>query len=215
MTLKAFVTRLRRLARAVATRDPAGLDPALRLSVAHSLYSAFDALRCEDAPFDRAAFSARLHAVERLVAATLPGRGGRSRPAAERDPEAVVAELYSQCWAHYDDQAFLRTVDLFAERFTLNRVSLEFLRGAECLDAGCGSGRYTMAMARLGAARAVGVDISARAIREARQRWVRLALAGAVEFVRGSVIAMPSAWTRRFDFVCSNGVVHHTKDPAG
>ena len=32
------------------------------------------------------------------------------------------------------------------------------------------------------------------------------------EFVRGSVTDLPAAWTNRFDFVCSNGVVHHTPD---
>jgi len=215
-TSNAFVTRLRRLRQQLQRRDPAGTDAALRLTAAFSLYSEFDALRCEEAPLDRDAFAARLAIVEQLIAATPPaGRDDRRRPSADRDPEAVVAELYSQCWAHYDDAAFLRTVDLFADRFRLNGVSMDFLRGAECLDAGCGSGRYTIAMARLGAAHAVGIDISVRAIREARQRWQRLSLPGEVQFVEGSVIAMPREWSDRFDFVCSNGVVHHTKDPAG
>lgn len=215
-SLARFTARLRRLAQEVERRDPAGSDAALRVSVAFGLYSAFDALRCQDAPFDRDAFAGRLQAAERLVAAIPPaGRGRRARRLASGDPEAVVAELYSRCWAHYDDEAFLRTIDLFAERFRLNGVTLEFLRGAHCLDAGCGSGRYAMAMARLGAASAVGIDISERAIREARQRWQRLELPGRVEFVRGSVIAMPAAWSGRFDFICSNGVVHHTKDPEG
>ena len=213
-TLKQFVSRLKRVVSEVARIDSAGADAALRLSVSFSLYTEFDALRCQERPFDRAVFAGRVGAVERLLG-SYPRVAARKRSkSAARPTEAVVAELYSRCWSHYDDAAFRQTIELFEERFRLNRADLSFLKGADCLDAGCGSGRYTMAMAKLGARTSLGVDISERAVREAAQRSGRLGFGRSVQFVQGSVIDMPREWTGRFDFVCSNGVVHHTTNPA-
>ena len=73
-----------------------------------------------------------------------------------------MGELYSRCWANYDDTAFLETIALFEERFQLNRIDVGSIKGANCLDAGCGSGRYTFAMAKLGAKHSTGIDISER-----------------------------------------------------
>jgi SAM-dependent methyltransferase len=33
-----------------------------------------------------------------------------------------------------------------------------------------------------------------------------------VEFIQGSVLDLPPEWGARFDFVCSSGVIHHTRD---
>ena len=70
-----------------------------------------------------------------------------------------------------------------------------------------------MAMVEAGGSRAIGIDISERAILEAQARADRLGYAERTEFIRGSVTDLPVDWTNRFDFVCSNGVVHHTPDP--
>ena len=213
LTLAHFVSRLKRIVSKVAKLDAGGADHALRLTVSFSLYTQFDALRCQERSFDRPAFAERVSAVEHLLrvsprwAATTPSTRVR-RPA-----EEFVAELYSRCWSHYDDETFRETIGLFEERFRLNRVDLSFLRDADCLDAGCGSGRYTMAMARLGAKHAIGIDISERAVREAAQRSERLGFGRSVRFIQGSVIDMPREWAGKFGFVCSNGVVHHTTNP--
>lgn len=209
-----FAQSLALLKDAVQARDPDGVNLALRAALAHRLFLDHDNLRSQARPFDRPAFAARLEDAKRIVDRSEPvgplrGVSRVARPAYEE----YVADLYSRCWAKYDDAAFAQTVDFFEERFRLNDVSLASLRGAEALDAGCGSGRYTMAMAKAGAKRAVGVDISERAIREARQRADRLGYGSNVEFHRGSVIDLPAEWSGRFDFVCSNGVVHHTPDP--
>lgn len=212
MTLDDFVTELKTVAAAVERLDPGGVQACLRVTASFGLYASFDALRCQDRPFDRPAFIARIQSVQRLiqqsaVAAAPPARRLR------HSTEEFVADLYSRCWAHYDDAAFVETIGLFEERFRLNEVSIDFLRGAECLDAGCGSGRFTLAMAKLGARTAVGLDLSDRAVREAAERSRRLGWAEAVTFHQGSVIDMPDEWTRRFDFACSSGVLHHTLNP--
>jgi SAM-dependent methyltransferase len=213
LPLSAFTDQLAALADTIAHRDPEAVDYALRLAVAETLYLFHDGLRSEDRPFDRALFFARL-ADARTFAERLdpvraaPGVARAPRPAYE----TYVADLYSRCWAKYDDGQFARTVDMFQDRFRRNDVDID-LTGAQCLDAGCGSGRYTMAMANAGAAHALGVDLSARAVADAAARADRLGHGSRVSFVQGSVIDLPAEWTGRFDFVCSNGVVHHTPDP--
>lgn len=209
-----FAQSLASLKSALQARDPEGVNLALRMALAHRLFLSHDDLRGQERPFDRQAFAVRLDDAARVVersepVAPLRGVSRAARPAYEE----YVADLYSRCWAKYDDHAFEQTVNFFDERLRMNDVSLDVLRGGECLDAGCGSGRYTIAMAKCGARHAVGVDISERAIREARLRADRLGFGARIEFVRGSVIDLPAEWNGRFDFVCSNGVVHHTPDP--
>ena len=67
MSLAGFVARLNRIVERISEADPAGADHALRLSVSFSLYSQFDYLRCQERPFDREAFSARVDAVEQML----------------------------------------------------------------------------------------------------------------------------------------------------
>lgn len=213
LTLSSFTAALDGLQQTVAARDPEGIDYALRLALAETLYLFHDQLRASDAPFDREAFAARVAAARTLAERTDAVRPAPGVARAARPPyETYVADLYSRCWAKYDDAAFDRTIDMFAERFRLNDVPLD-LSGLQCLDAGCGSGRYTMAMAKAGARHAHGVDLSARAAREAAARAERMGYGSRVSFEQGSVIDLPAAWSERFDFVCSNGVVHHTPDP--
>jgi len=195
--------------------DPDGVNFALRTALAHFLFLGHDDLRCREEPFDRPTFARRLDDA-RAVVARAPVATTATTPAEAPIPssyETYVADLYSRCWAKYDDAAFADTVQLFEERFHLNGVDLDGLRGGNCLDAGCGSGRYTMAMISTGAEHAIGLDISERAVREARDRATRMGYGDRTEFVQGSVTDLPAAWTNRFDFVCSNGVIHHTPDP--
>lgn len=198
----------------IAAADPTpGADGwPVRLLLATSLYGAFDRLRCQEAPFDRAAYAEHLGRLKSLVGAfERAGPPDPPKPISELDLEEKVADLYSRCWANYTAESFLETVQLFAERFALNDVDLGVLKGARCLDAGCGSGRYTVAMAQCGAQEVVGVDLSQRAVEWARAMVDRLGVKG-VQFAQGSVLDLPPEWSERFDFICSSGVIHHTRD---
>jgi SAM-dependent methyltransferase len=87
----------------------------------------------------------------------------------------------------------------------------ERLAGALILDAGCGNGRLTAAMAGFGC-EVVGMDLS-RSIERAHLH--RAALAGDrapfVHFVQGNLMEPPLA-RGIFDHVHSSGVLHHTPD---
>ena len=194
-------------------QDPDKVKWSLRMAIAQSLFLFHDEIRCREAPFDRQGFANRLEhvaaAVARAESVSVSTRKAQNRPGYER----YIADLYSRCWAKYTDREFVDTMTFFGERFRLNNVSIDSLRDAECVDAGCGSGRYALAMIEAGAYRSVGVDISDRAITEAEERSTRLGYAESVEFVQGSVTDLPAEWENRFDFACSNGVIHHTPDP--
>ena len=79
------------------------------------------------------------------------------------------------------------------------------------LDVGCGPGRYMMALAQAGAARVVGVDISASMIELARQKIVRAGLGDRCEFS-----LTPFAEFRDdelFDVVVATGYFDYLENP--
>ncbi len=121
----------------------------------------------------------------------------------------ATARLFGDLWHRYDDQMFEQSVQLFYERLRANGFDLGSLSGRRCVDVGCGGGRLSIAMARLGAAEVVGCDISEDGLRDARRR------AGDLENVRfqcASALELPFP-DATFDFVLCNGVLHHTPDP--
>jgi len=81
------------------------------------------------------------------------------------------------------------------------------VRGQEVLDAGCGVGRGTAALAAAGASRAVGVDISDDAVRAARERC-----GDAAQFVVGDLTELAFE-DDCFDVVVCFETVVHVGDP--
>lgn len=75
------------------------------------------------------------------------------------------------------------------------------LRGARVLDVGTGSGVLALAALRLGAACAVGCDLDARALAEARANAARNGLSERLALLRGGPDALGAG---RFDLVLAN-----------
>jgi len=120
-----------------------------------------------------------------------------------------TASLFGDLWHRYDDTLFEESVELFARRYSANGFDLNWFQGKKCLDAGCGGGRYAIAMSRLGAKEVIGCDISAEGLENARQRAARLSN---IRFEEASVQDLPFL-DETFDFVCCSGVLHHTPNP--
>lgn len=125
--------------------------------------------------------------------------------------ELATGELFGNLFSAYDDEGFKFSVDLFEHRFRDGGFDLDWFKGKTCLDAGCGGGRYSIALAKLGAAAVTGIDLSEVGIADARRRAKDLG-AGHVKFEIGSVTALPYA-DKSFDCVISSGVMMHTTDP--
>lgn len=126
-----------------------------------------------------------------------------------QEVEQVTGALYSDLWGPYQTQLFDESVQLFEKRLRLANVDPRSFEGKICLDAGCGGGRNSIAMARLGAARVTGVDIGEKGLEDARRRAGDLAN---IEFKHGSLLDLPFA-DSSFDMVWCAGVVMHTADP--
>lgn len=97
-----------------------------------------------------------------------------------------------------------RLVDQFLGECAL---PAEFFDGKRALDAGCGSGRWTYALAELGA-NVIGVDLTAGGPESAH---AVLGERPNVEFAQADLFALPFR-SEAFDFVMSWGVLHHTRD---
>ena len=125
--------------------------------------------------------------------------------------ERATGRLFGNLFAAYDDEAFKRSVGLFEARFKEVGFDTEWFRGKKCLDAGCGGGRYSIALAHLGAGQVTGVDLSEMGIADARERAAQLG-AEHVCFKVGSVAQLPFD-DATFDCVIHSGVLQHTADP--
>ncbi len=123
--------------------------------------------------------------------------------------EARTGRLFGDLWHELDEEQFEQSVALFASRFKANGFDLSWLKGKQCLDVGCGGGRYTIAMSRMGAGQATGCDISDDGLANARLRAEGMSN---VSFEKASVLDLPFD-DGSFDFVFSSGVLHHTTDP--
>lgn len=129
----------------------------------------------------------------------------------EEDVEHVTGEHYGRLFEAFADASYWdEPKKLLQHRLEKNGVSLESIKGKTVLDAGCGGGRYTVAWRLLGAASAVGVDVSTTGLSDARKRVAQARIAN-VEFKEGNVLQLPVP-DNAFDVVFSNGVLHHSVD---
>jgi len=79
------------------------------------------------------------------------------------------------------------------------------------LDVGCGSGRYGIALAREGAARAVGIDFSEKMIALARQEAARAGLEERCRFDVSDFMSFRA--TEPFEVVLAMGYFDYLRDP--
>lgn len=123
-------------------------------------------------------------------------------------PERQTKSAFDFEHRRYTAARYLRIAPSLCEDW-LNDVRLprDYFRGKTVLDLGCGSGRWTYAMASLGA-NVVAVDFSDAAVEITRQVTQGI---GSVTVVQASLFRLPFA-PGQFDFVVSWGVLHHTRD---
>jgi ubiquinone/menaquinone biosynthesis C-methylase UbiE len=122
--------------------------------------------------------------------------------------ESATGQLFSGLWGPYDEQLFEKSVQLFVNRLQLVPFVTDWFLGKACLDAGCGGGRNSIAMARLGAKEIVGIDIGEKGLADARQRAQRMPN---VRFQHASILDIPFT-DETFDMVWCAGVLMITAD---
>ena len=97
------------------------------------------------------------------------------------------------------------------DRWKLIRVLVPARAGWSALDVGCGSGRYAIEFARLGAARVVGVDLAPAMIELAGRQAIDAGVADRTTFVTASFLEFETADT--FDVVVAAGYFDYLKNP--
>ena len=123
-----------------------------------------------------------------------------------------TAQMYGRLFPEFDQSDYVdEAYDLLLQRLTKNKIPLERIKGKSCLDAGCGGGRYTLGLARIGAQKVIGVDAASASIADAKRRCSNLEYKNC-EFMTADVLSLPLA-DNSYDFVMSYGVLHHTTDP--
>jgi len=122
-----------------------------------------------------------------------------------------TGEIYGKLFTDYNEKQFDESVDLFFKRHDLWGMDTSFFKDKICLDAGCGGGRFVVALAKCGAKKAIGVDISRDAITEADYRLDSRDLRNAEVYI-GSVLDLKYE-DNTFDYVVCSGVIHHTHNP--
>lgn len=130
-----------------------------------------------------------------------------------------TSAVYGNLFTAYSREQFEHSVSLFLKRHTEWKYDVgfdvaDFFKGKRCLDAGCGGGRFVVALSQLGARDVVGIDISEKAIEAATQRIAERDLVTVARVQVASVLEIPFP-ENSFDYVVSSGVIHHTPNPKG
>jgi len=207
--------RVEVLERYDAFSDEIVLHPMGRVMAAVSLFDTFDQLRSDHFPTDwsdriRKRLDNLIHLSLRitdLFDAETPVLSSWNHPAETNEFTVRTGHVYSELWKDFNSEEYFdNTRNLLEQRFKRNNISLRGVR--QVLDDGCGGGRYSVALRSLGAAKVTGIDISKDAISLANRR--NPFPNNEVSFICGSVLELPFE-DKRFDFVFSNGVLHHTE----
>jgi SAM-dependent methyltransferase len=108
-------------------------------------------------------------------------------------------------WKHLPSPYIEHNIDRINEFKRFTGYSLDWFKGKSCLDAGCGSGRYTFAMLSMGA-KVMSIDRSEEAVKKCKLINLRTYQIDISEIELYDFIT-------NFDFVLSWGVLHHTPTP--
>lgn len=208
---KALLPAARRLVKAAAQLGDSAHADLVRVDVCHRIRLAQDAIFA--AAGDPTPGYADLLNQAALVCednAALPLMSvGSDFAIAARSALDVTAEHYGRLWDGFTPQRYFdEAAELLRTRLTRNEIDVSWFAGKRALDCGCGGGRYTVALQRLGFAEVVGCDWSDEALQVARVRAEQAGIEN-VSYRKTDVINLPFA-DSSFDFVFSNGVLHHT-----
>jgi len=213
-------TALETIEKHVTQLDPGGCHWDLRITCAYRIFRAFDIPRFRLEPVDpqqvRVDLLAVIEYIEQFPRANNGSQMLRSNQVSHESPQSEAQRmqfLYGLAWSQLTQDQYLDAAGLFASRLRNSNIDVSFLKGAKCLDLGTGIARYALAMIQLGARHVVGVDFSLQCLEEARRRLGGSEEGKHITLIHNDLYKLPKDMDQTFDFVCTNGVIHHLPDP--
>lgn len=129
----------------------------------------------------------------------------------DRSAEEATQQVYGHLWDKFNADDYMKEAPtIIKTRLKVSDFDLSTLKGKMILDLGCGSGRFTIALALAGAERVHGIDLGKKSIIEAA-RIAKSAGINNITFEAGDILDLPYR-DNQFDFIYCNGVLHHTKN---
>jgi len=127
----------------------------------------------------------------------------------QEDPKIKSGQVYGKFWKELTEKENLRTIKLIKNRFkSFKKIKFNsYFKDKNILDAGCGGGRYSYALSGLGPKKVTGIDFGIDGLKSASQTFK----AKNLQFKQANVLEIPFK-DNSFDFVLSNGVIHHTEN---
>ena len=125
--------------------------------------------------------------------------------------EKQVSGMFSDIWVGMSDDIYFDQ----SYKFTQERLEksgadpVALFKGKVVVDAGCGSGKFSAAIARFGAKKVIGLDIGEKGLEFARLQAAKVPYGSAIEYRNASLLDIPLP-AGSVDMVWSNGVIHHT-----
>ena len=126
-----------------------------------------------------------------------------------KDPKIKSGIVYGNLWKELSYSENLRTLSFLKKRFkSFKKINFNsFFKNKLILDAGCGNGRYSFALANLNPKKVIGIDFGNLGLSVGKKTFKYKNL----ELKQANVLKIPYK-DNSFDFVLSNGVIHHTED---
>ena len=126
------------------------------------------------------------------------------------DEHEGTRELFQTAWTAYSSDTYRHSLSLIQKRLERSGFHQDYFTGKRCLDSGCGTGRFAMALA--GAKEVIAADFGEDSLAALEQRKAEYNVPQVIP-VRMDVTDLSRFDSDSFDFVASQGVLHHTPHP--
>lgn len=120
-------------------------------------------------------------------------------------------ELFNKAWTTFSPETYEHSIELVMRRLRASGFDENYFADKNCFDGGCGTGRLSVAMSRMGAKKITAVDVGEESL-EFFSKYLEKQNIKNIEVVRHDVTDLSPWSSKAFDFVASNGVLHHTLD---
>lgn len=122
-----------------------------------------------------------------------------------------TVDLFENAWTTYTTETYEHSVKLVIDRLKSSGFDEDYFRDKTSFDGGCGTGRLALAIAQMGAKRVTAVDLGGASLDYFRKIVQKYQLEN-IEIVEHDVCNLSPWEDGEYDFVATNGVLHHTEN---